>query len=156
MQLGQGYSALFAQSPLNADRCRAPYMPGPVCTLLYAARCAVRYPHIAASSVQTAEHHTHISRSWDASLAAVRRSLVAAPPCSALFCAAPLCIERCCEPRTIAHNLLDACQNKQKCADRQWSLSIDHWDLRWRSFLIKCGIVNLILRQNRQASWPFA
>ena len=111
MQLGQGSSALFAQSPLDADRCRAPDMPGAVRTLLYAARGAARYPHIAAYRLPDA------MRTFLGCIACCSASFARciAALLSPLY-AAPLCIERCCESRTIADKLLDACQNEQNCA----------------------------------------
>ena len=82
--------------------CTPPVVPGDTRTLL---RAAYRLPDAARTFLGC------IAR-CRASFARCRAALL-----RPLY-AAPLCIERCCEARRVAHILLDACQNEQNCADR--------------------------------------
>ena len=113
--------------------CMQPFVPRDTSTLV---RAAYRLPNA---------KHTF--------LGCIARCSASFAGCSAallhpLLCSAPLHWE-----------VLQTTNNSSQCTwcvsewtELRWLLSNNHWDLQWRSFLIKCGIVNLVLRQNQQAS----
>ena len=90
----------------------------------------------------------------DALLAAARRSRVAAQPCSSLFMHRPSALRGAANPaQQLTIYLMRVRMNRIALIVVQRPLGL----VMKATFLIKCGIVNLVLRQNRQASsWPFA